>query len=69
MNPILACQTCAHAFREAGGDAAGIAIFFLLVVIVAVLGVVAFSIIRMARRESQNLDPIYTDNFTPSSDH
>jgi sugar phosphate permease len=46
-----------------GGDAAGWSIFFMLVVILAVLSGVVFVLIRMARREAANLDPDLQDNF------
>lgn len=64
MNPDtlqLACSTCANSFQEAGGNAAGWAIMFLLVVIVLVLGVVGFCMTRIARREHAALDPQFCD--------
>ncbi|GHC58453.1 hypothetical protein [Roseibacillus persicicus] len=69
MNLTLACTTCAKAFHAAGGNAAGLAILFLLVVIVAVLAMVGFIMVRMARREQDNLDPRYKDDFNPQSSH
>jgi hypothetical protein len=64
MNPNalqLACSTCANSFQEAGGNAAGWAIMFLLVVIVLVLGGVGFCMTRIARRENAALDPQFCD--------
>ena len=57
----LACATCANSFQEAGGNAAGWAIMFLLGVVVLVLGGVGYSMARIARREYAALDPQYRD--------
>jgi hypothetical protein len=54
---LLSCATCASNFRGEGGNAAGWSILFLLVVIVAVLGGIGFCMVRLARREFENLDP------------
>ena len=48
---------------EGGGDAAGWSIFFLLAVILAVLGGIVFCMIRIARREKENFDPELSDDF------
>lgn len=61
----MACTTCAKAFHAAGGNAAGLAILFLLVVIVAVLVTLAVIMVRMGKRESQNLDAKYRDDYNP----
>ena len=58
----LACSTCANSYQEAGGNAAGWAIMFLLAVIVAVLAVVGYCMIRLARREHAALDPQFRDH-------
>ncbi len=58
----LACATC-QANMAAGGDAAGYSIFFLLIVILAVLGFVIFFMARMMRREQANLDPALQDDY------
>lgn len=63
-NPI-GCTTCAKAFHAAGGNAAGLAILFLLVVIVAVLVTVAIIMVRMARREESSLDAEFRDDYNP----
>ena len=39
---MLACSTCRVSMIEGGGDAAGWSIFFLLIVILAMLGTIAF---------------------------
>jgi len=65
FNLPIACTTCARAFHKAGGNAAGLAILFLLFVILAVLVAVSFFMIRMARRENEGLDPQYRDSFNP----
>ena len=39
---------------------------FLLIVILAVLAGVAFFMIRLARRELENLDPELQDDYVPS---
>jgi preprotein translocase subunit YajC len=50
---------------EGGGDAAGWSIFFLLFVIVAMLGGIAFFMFRIARREREHLDPSLSDDYVP----
>lgn len=50
---------------EAGGDAAGWSIFFLLIVILAMLGGVFFFMFRIARRERENFDPSLSDDYSP----
>lgn len=60
---MLACSTCRVSMIEGGGDAAGWSIFFLLIVILAMLGTIAFFMFRIARREKENLDPSLTDNY------
>lgn len=55
---------------EGGGDAAGYSIFFLLIVITLILGGVGFCMVRIARREKANFDPMLSDDYTlPSSSH
>ena len=53
---------------DGGGDAAGWSIFFLLAVILAMLGGVGFFMVCMARREKANLDPTLSDHYV-SSEH
>lgn len=59
----IACITCAKAFEHAGRDAAGLAILFMLVVIIPILGAIGFFIFRIARREKRHFDPQYQDPF------
>lgn len=59
---ILACPTCATSF-EASGDSIGYSILFLLIVILAVLGGIAFCMVRIIRREDNNLDPELRDTY------
>jgi hypothetical protein len=59
----LACSTCRVSMIEGGGDAAGWSIFFLLIVILAMLGTIAFFMFRIARREKEHLDPALNDNY------
>lgn len=59
----IACSTCRVNMIEGGRDAAGWSIFFLLVVILAMLGGVAFFMLRIARREKQHFDPTLSDDY------
>jgi len=66
--PIIACSTCANAFKHAGGDAAGWAIAIMLMCIVPLVSGVLFLMVRMARRERAHLDPQFMDDYVaPSS--
>lgn len=60
---ILACLTCARSFadHDGGGNAAGWAIGFMLMVLVFVLGTLFVTMIRLAKREQANLDPEFMD--------
>jgi hypothetical protein len=60
---ILACSTCRVTMIDGGGDAAGWSIFFLLIVIVAMLGGIAFFMFRIARREKEHFDPSLSDDY------
>ncbi len=51
---------------EGGGDAAGYSIFFLLVVILAMLGGITFFMLRIARRQREHFDPTLSDDYVPS---
>ena len=52
---------------DGGGDAAGWSIFFLLFVILAILGGVGFFMFRIARREKENFDPTLSDDYRSSA--
>lgn len=62
----LACSTCRVSMIEGGGDAASWSIFALLVVILAMLGGIAFFMFRIARREKEHFDPSLSDDFVPT---
>ena len=59
----IACTTCAQAFQHAGNNAAGLAILFMLLVIVPILITIGFLIARIARREKAHFDPQFQDSF------
>ncbi len=63
---ILSCSTCRVTMIEGGSDAAGWSIFFLLVVIVAMLGGIGFCMFRIAKREREHFDPSLSDDYTPA---
>lgn len=66
-NPwFLACSTCRATMIDGGGDAAGWSIFFLLGVILAMLGGIGFFMVCMARREKANFDPTLSDDYVPT---
>jgi hypothetical protein len=68
MNAIpffIGCSTCRINMIEGGGDAAGWSIFFLLVVILALLGGIAYFMVRIARREQAHFDPSLSDDYVP----
>lgn len=64
---FLACSTCANSFREAGGQAAGWSILFLLAIILPLLGGVGLCMFRIIRRSDQALDPELRDEPSPLS--
>ena len=64
---LLACSTCQVNMAVGGGDAAGWSIFFLLVVILAMLGVVIWAMVRVMRREAACLDPELSEDYSGRS--
>ncbi len=62
LTSLLACSTCSTTFG-ASGDSIGYSIFFLLVLILAMLGGVAFFMIRLIRRDTASLDPELRDDY------
>lgn len=65
---ILACATCANAFKHGGQDAAGWAIALMLLVIVPLITMVGWFMIKIAKRERSSLDAQYCDDYVaPSS--
>ena len=67
IHAILACATCASNFRDETTNAASWSIFFLLGVILPLLGGVVFFMIRLARRSEQALDPEFRDEPAAAS--
>jgi hypothetical protein len=64
---LLACSTCRETMIAGGGDAAGWSIFFLLLIILAMLGGIAFFMFRIARREREHFDPSLSDDYVHPS--
>ena len=62
----LACSTCRVTMVEGGGDAAGWSIFFLLGVIIIMLGGISFFMFRIALREKEHFDPSLSDDYVPT---
>lgn len=60
---IFACSTCRVTMIEAGGDAAGWSIFFLLAVVLAMLGGIGFFMFRIACRQKLHFDPTLSDDY------
>lgn len=58
---LLACATCQTTFAEAGGEAMGWSIMFLLIVILMLVTGVVVCMVRIMRREEANLDPELRD--------
>jgi hypothetical protein len=63
---LIACGTCRETMIAAGGEAASWSIFFLLAVILAVLGGVVTFMVCLSRREKANLDPSLSDDYVPA---
>jgi hypothetical protein len=63
--PPLACATCQVNTAAAGGDAAGWSIFFLLIVILAMLGGIIGVMFGIIRRGSR-LEPELMDDYVPA---
>ena len=62
MTPLfLACVTCARSFED-HTNAIGWSIFFLLAMILPVLGGVVFFMVRLVRRSDAALDPELRDD-------
>ena len=59
----IACSTCAKAFEHAGKDAAGLAILFMLAVIIPVITTIGIFIYRIAQRQKAHFDPQYSDSL------
>ena len=66
---ILACPTCAKAFQETQGDAAGYAILFMVCIIMPIATAVIICFIRIAMRQKRADTGEYADPFLESSSH
>ncbi|MDG2399232.1 MAG: hypothetical protein P8M04_01545 [Akkermansiaceae bacterium] len=60
---VLACATCANAFKHGGEDAAGWAIALMLLVIVPLITMVLWFMVKIAKRERAGLDSQYCDDY------
>jgi len=58
---LIACATCQLNNQNDTTNAAGWSIFFMLGMILPMLGTVVFFLVRMARRSAQALDPELCD--------
>ncbi len=58
-----ACSTCRATTILGGGQAAEWSIFFLFCIIMLVLGAVAYSMVRLAKRSRQYADPSLSDDW------
>ena len=66
LSPLFfACSTCRATMIDGGGDAAGWSIFFLLGVVLSMLGGVGIFMVYLARREKENFDPTLSDDYVP----
>ncbi len=64
---ILACPTCARAFQETQGNAAGYAILFMVCIIMPIAASVIFCFIRIALRQKKADQGEYADPFLTDS--
>jgi len=67
MYSLIACATCSLNNSNDTTSAASWSIFFLLGVILPVLGTVVFFLVRMARRSEEALDPEFRDDLPVAS--
>ena len=66
---ILACPTCAKAFQETQGDAAGYAILFMVCIIMPIATAVIVCFVRIAMRQKRADTGEFADPFLESSTH
>ena len=66
---ILACPTCARAFQETQGNAAGYAILFMVCIIMPIAASIVFCFIRIARRQARADNGEYADPFLEQTKH
>ena len=60
---IIACTACVEAFRQAGGEAAGWAIMFMLVVVFGMMVGVGVCMAKIAKRQKAHMPDKYRDPF------
>lgn len=60
---IIGCQACIEAFRSAGGEAAGWAIAFMLVVVAFMMLGVGFCMAKIGARQKAAMPDKYRDPF------
>ncbi len=58
---ILGCQACIEAFKSAGGNAAGWAIFTMLVVVAFMMVTVGVTMARLGKRQKEAMPSKYKD--------
>ncbi len=61
----LACSTCRVTMVEGGKEAAGWSIFFMLIVILAILSGIVICMARIVMHEKKHRDPTLTDGWSP----
>lgn len=59
----LACPTCAKAFQESHGNAAGWAIFTLLCIILPIISFIVVCFIKIAMRQKKHATNEFDDPF------
>ena len=60
---IIGCQACIEAFKSAGGEAAGWAIAFMLVIVAFMMLGVVFCMAKIATRQKAAMSTKYRDPF------
>lgn len=66
---ILACPTCARAFQETQGNAAGYAILFMVCIIMPIAASVIVCFVRIARRQAKADTGEYADPFLEQNNY
>lgn len=70
MTNFLSCSTCRTSMVVGGGDAAGWSIFFLLFIILGVMGGIGVCMFRIAKRQKAHFDPSLSDDYIrPEASH
>jgi hypothetical protein len=67
MIQVIACPTCARAFQETQGDAAGFAIVFMLFIIVPIASAIILFLVRIALRQGKADTGEFADPFLKNS--